>query len=417
MDLKPFSFVTDPLTRKYTTLNPICTNTLKKYMEVVVKYVERKLCDSLPDKFALVIDGWTEKSTHFVAVFASYPDAEATEGYSTALLAFSPMGEETGFTAQVHKDFLEWVLSVYRKSLENIVCIIGDNCETNKALSNFCGKPFVGCASHRFHLAMMKLMEGSRDALEKVNSLMMRLRGLKLAGELRKHTNLTPCPRNVTRWSSTANMLNRYFELKPYLFNFEGNLELLDLMPTPRENTQLQELKKVLSELDSVTKALQRSDVDLADVRCVFDEVIRRHPETAAYLGADAKIIHSIEFENGARKIVEKNDSFLTPLETTAVESLKTISAAATASESEPVHDFAFSLLKKRKTTNSAYLDCRFILPTSNIVERFFSAAGNCFSDSRQKLLPLNLEMQLFLKVNKSWWPDAQSVAEASVNM
>lgn len=105
MDLKPFSFMADPLTRKYTTLNPICTNTLKKYMAVVVKYVERKLCASLRDKFARVIDGWTEKSTHFVAVFANYPDVEATEGYSTA---FSPMGEETGFTAQVHKDFLEW---------------------------------------------------------------------------------------------------------------------------------------------------------------------------------------------------------------------------------------------------------------------------------------------------------------------
>ena len=46
----------------------------------------------------------------------------------------------------------------------------------NKALSNFCGKPFVGCASHRFHLAMMKFMEGSRDALEKVNSLIVKLK-------------------------------------------------------------------------------------------------------------------------------------------------------------------------------------------------------------------------------------------------
>ena len=132
--------------------------------------------------------------------------------------------------------------------------------------------------------------------------------------------------------------------------------------------------------------------MDLADVRCVFDEVIRRHPETASYLGPDAKIIHWMEFENGARKIVETKDSSLTPLERNAVESLK-ISDTATASESEPVHDFAISLLKKRKTTDSKYLDCRFILPTSNI-ERFFSTAGNCFSEFRQKLLPMNLEMQ-----------------------
>ena len=50
------------------------------------------------------------------------------------------------------------------------------------------------------------------------------------------------------------------------------------------------------------------------------------------------------------------------------------------------------------------YVDCRFLLPTSNILERFFSTVGYAFNDYRQSLLPMNLEMQLFLIVNRSFW-------------
>ena len=43
-----------------------------------------------------------------------------------------------------------------------------------------------------------------------------------------------------------------------------------------------------------------------------------------------------------------------------------------------------------------------FKLPTSNLLERFFSTAEYAYSDLPQNLLPQNLEMQLFLKINKS---------------
>ncbi len=42
-----------------------------------------------------------------------------------------------------------------------------------------------------------------------------------------------------------------------------------------------------------------------------------------------------------------------------------------------------------------------FLLPSSNIVERFVSAAGYTFNDYRKNLLPMNLEVQLFLEVNR----------------
>ena len=73
--------------------------------------------------------------------------------------------------------------------------------------------------------------------------------------------------------------------------------------------------------------------------------------------------------------------------------------------------DFATLLIKKRRLQLSSqkvseYESLKFLLPTSNILERFFSSATYSFSDLRQKLLPMNLEMQLFLKVNEKFWDE-----------
>ena len=75
--------------------------------------------------------------------------------------------------------------------------------------------------------------------------------------------------------------------------------------------------------------------------------------------------------------------------------------------ENENVPDnFASVILKKRQKLCpvTKYVDCRFLLPTSNLLERFFSTAGYASSDLRQRLLPANLEEQLFLKINKRYW-------------
>ena len=79
--------------------------------------------------------------------------------------------------------------------------------------------------------------------------------------------------------------------------------------------------------------------------------------------------------------------------------------------------DFASLLIKKRRLQLSSqkvseYESLKFLLPTSNILERFFSSATYSFSDLRQKLLPMNLEVQLFLKVNEKFW-DENLVSQA----
>ena len=65
--------------------------------------------------------------------------------------------------------------------------------------------------------------------------------------------------------------------------------------------------------------------------------------------------------------------------------------------------DFATSIIKKRRTENTQatnqqkYLDARFLVATADKLERFFSSAGIAFNDFRQSLVPVNLEMQLFV--------------------
>ena len=67
-------------------------------------------------------------------------------------------------------------------------------------------------------------------------------------------------------------------------------------------------------------------------------------------------------------------------------------------------------MLKKRKIEKletqekCAFKNSRFLLPTSNIIERFFSTAGYAFNDHRQNLTTMNLEMQLFLRMNEDFW-------------
>ena len=233
-------------------------------MKKITRQVEKKSHD-LPDKFALVIDGWTHGSTHFIGLFASYT-YNNQNGCHTALLGFSPMINKTSFTAADHVEVIQYVLSVFNKSLANVVSIIGDNAEVNKFTANLCGIPLIGCASHKFQQAVSRYLDKNECLLNKINTLMGKLKPLELAFKLREHTPLQPIQRNKTRWSSTYDMINKYIELKPFLDFFQEEPNLIDNLLTPRENNDLQTLQDDLKNLFSVTCTLQRENLDLYDV-------------------------------------------------------------------------------------------------------------------------------------------------------
>ena len=288
---------------------------------------------------------------------ASYSSTDAN-GYQTALLTFSPLLSELSLTALEHKNLLDFTLSIYGKNITNVIAICGDNCETNKALASLCQKPLMGCASHRFNLACAELLEDHGEIIQKINALMGKMKSVKLSAKLRQFTHLRPIQANITRWSSTHQMINRYMQLKEFMVYFDEE-NILEFIPSPKENATLSEVQQKLATLDSVTMALQRESTDASCVRLLFNEIKRKFPDldgSDKYLSPTARIIRSPNF-----------------------------------------------------------------LPTSNILERFFSSAGIASSDFRQRLNPTNLEEQLYLKTNKRFWDirtvnDVLSQAEKETN-
>ena len=115
-------------------------------------------------------------------------------------------------------------------------------------------------------------------------------------------------------------------------------------------------------------------------------------------------------FGKAVVKILNGDEKSLTTEEAQSVQKLKkqVVEQPEGSNSQDSDSDFASLLIKKRRLQLSSqkmsqYESLKFLLPTSNILERFFSSATYSFSDLRQKLLPMNLEMQLFLRSTKNF--------------
>ncbi|KAG2811382.1 hypothetical protein PC129_g14765 [Phytophthora cactorum] len=78
-------------------------------MEGVTRLVEAAIGDELLDEFGLMLDGWSDASEHYVAVFAWYePDGVA----KTGLLSMAPIinEPEEDLSARTHRDVLAGML-------------------------------------------------------------------------------------------------------------------------------------------------------------------------------------------------------------------------------------------------------------------------------------------------------------------
>ena len=175
-----------------------------------------------------------------------------------ALIPFSPLIDETDFSAQSQVDFLIATLNVFRKTENDLEFLVGDNCSTNLRNAEFLNLPIIGRASHRFNLAVHKILESKAFLLKRVNELMKRLSSLRKSGSLRKTTALRPVTRNDTRRTSLFSMLSRYFELLEIIN--KSDPDLVCLLPTNGETLMLTILLELLSRFESNTK-MQRDSL------------------------------------------------------------------------------------------------------------------------------------------------------------
>ncbi|POM64142.1 Hypothetical protein PHPALM_20371 [Phytophthora palmivora] len=407
----PFSFCGQKNTRRYSTLSEICSETLTSDMHKVTKAVEMKIAAEMPAVFGLLFDGWTHDSEHFIAVYACY---EINGVPYRPLLAMAPILEPPEpdaddtvivHNAEAHRDAFILILTVFGKKIDQVIFLVSDNCPLNKKLARLLNVPLVGCASHRLNLAVSILTKPMEDVLDKIQKLMVRLRTLNQSAKLRFKTNLRPTLRQDTRWGSSFKMLTRYFELLEFIDRDDEIL--IDFIPSPSENKKL----KMLLETIMYRVGLH----GLANGQSLFDALLAKKPDLKRYLGATGSIVANPEFEAACVKIQLDKQHLMSRHEKNAVQSfLRNPASFPVATMSSSKNDsFAASVLKKARheSKKCMYAQVDTIPPTSNLAERLFSVARATYGLHRHALLPVSLEMILFLRTNNSYW-DAQTLHE-----
>lgn len=413
----PLAELDNELSRDLFNTKPISSTTMRKYILALTPHVEKEIADHLPDTFALEFDGWTSGTVHYVALIASYSKNGVHE---ETLLALAPLVNEESLGAEQHIEFMESTLALYNKSLTNVVAFIGDNCSTNRKISNDCDIPLIGCASHRFNLAVNKWLDtecGFQGVLDDIHKLMIELRKLKNAAKLRSLTDLCAVKNNETRWSSKYDMAKRYLRIESKVKEIEA---VEELVLTPSKRRLLDELMGHLKKFQSITKCLQRKGVSAKEVRLVFDAIIDDYPEMDEYLDSNANIVNNPDFENGLFKIMSKEIASMSSAEKRATSRLKNPESPNIHSTSDTQEEGGYyeQLLKRRRLsseTSDQYLDCSFCVATSNTVERLFSACKHVLTDERKCMSPIMFKALIFLKINKEFW-DLTMLAKAMKN-
>ncbi|KAJ0391995.1 hypothetical protein P43SY_010487 [Pythium insidiosum] len=181
-------------TRSVVTMQPITARTLNPFH--VTSKVGASISAEIGSSFGLMLDGWTSHSIHFLGLFVVGMDGDDRR---QRLLAPSPMEEGQG--ADAHAAYIETILRLYNKTPDMVRFLDGDNCSTNQCLATKMDVPLIGCASHRFNLAVSRFLEDYSDLISQVQNLMISLRHVNNTAALAKITDLKPIKSNATRWS------------------------------------------------------------------------------------------------------------------------------------------------------------------------------------------------------------------------
>ena len=162
-------------------------------------------------------------------------------------------------------------------------------------------------------------------------------------------------------------MLERYQRLREFLPNLRSH-EIDMLLLSLVEDREVDSLSLRLKDLDSVTRALQKEGFTLSELRALFDVVLDKYPETKARLGASAAIVESKSFESGIVKAQNGSQNELSQEEELALRSFKT-----SVDGELDTQGIALLLVQRglkrqriRKEQMTAYMDTRFVVPTSN---------------------------------------------------
>jgi len=168
MDDLAFNVFENPCTKKYVGLNGFAATNARKYLGLVTTSAKHEIARDLPKHIGIMLDGWSCRNEHYLAVFAVFVK---DGGVSMPLLAMAFLhghidvecddDDDVRHGANEHAHFLSDMLLDYGGSLVNVDIIVADTCSVNRRLSKDIKKPMVSCASHRLNLAVKTFMAAS----------------------------------------------------------------------------------------------------------------------------------------------------------------------------------------------------------------------------------------------------------------
>lgn len=189
-------------------------------------------------------------------------------------------------------------------------------------------------------------------------------------------------------WSSSYAMLQRHgviWKLGSILNDENQDPYLLKALTEWKVDAQVQQLSK----LNEVIWKLQRDDCTLHHSRVYFDSDLEVKSMLEARLMSNTFIVHSPHFESSVVKFRNEKNLDTTTSEKCGLRCLLIYVNGDKEKESDTGTSMDRELKRLKSGSRdgasaSAYINTRFLVPTSNLCKRMVSVSGHCLTNSRK---------------------------------
>lgn len=130
----PFSAQENKDIQRHTQYEKLSLNTSKHYLSKLTRSVQLNLFWSPAYRFELIFDSQSNPEAHYVSVFVTFLKFNQIV-YLSFCLSLLPPEHEIPQNSDEHVMVLKFVLVFFSKSMSNVVAIICDNCNVNRAIS------------------------------------------------------------------------------------------------------------------------------------------------------------------------------------------------------------------------------------------------------------------------------------------
>jgi len=225
-------------------------------------------------------------------------------------------------------------------------------------------------------------------------------------------------------------MFNRFVDLRDDILKVaDMDGATVTVERSERFNQRVKNFAQMLSEIDVITKELQKHGLSLAICRYAVDVLRDAVTEgrndvnyvfygcklASKYIAPTSAIVHNASFESGVSKIQTGDIGSMNEEERRACEILEIEQDETFESVQNSSLTMAQKLVSGKRRCierDTKYRNCNFVVGSVAIVERLWSVANYIYCDNRKSMTPMLLEALIFLKTNDELW-DVGLVSEA----